>query len=264
MEIIILPSYEQVSHEVSARIVSAVQKKPDIVLGLATGNTMLGIYEKVVQAYQLGKVNFKKVKSFNLDEYIGFDPEESITFHSYMNHHLFSHINIPAQNTHIPPSRPTNIDLACREYEHKIKKSGGIDLQLLGIGREGHIGFNEPSSSLQARTRVKTLTETTLKDNFGPKKGARFAITMGIGTIMDSREVILVASGEEKAVAISRAVEGPISSSCPASILQFHKQAKIIIDEKAAVFLSKKDYYKWVWNHKNEVNDVIKDNQNKS
>ncbi len=259
MEIIILPSYDQVSREISNRIISAVHKKPDLVLGLATGKTMLGIYQKIVQDYKKGRVDLRKVKTFNLDEYIGFDSSDSVTFHSYMNKNFFSQVNIPPENIFMLPSRPKNIDAACHKFEEEIKKAGGIDLQILGIGREGHIGFNEPSSSLQARTRVKTLTKTTLKDNFGLKKGPRFALTMGIGTIMDSKEIILAASGKQKAEAVAGAVEGPISASCPASILQFHKQARIIIDEKAASLLKRKDYYKWVWKHKKEVDDVIKD-----
>lgn len=259
MEVIILPSYEQISQEVCSRIVSAVQKKPGLVLGLATGRTMLGIYQNLVRAYQKGNMDFSQVKTFNLDEYIGFDAHDPITFHSYMEKNLFSKVNINPKNIHIPPSKPVNIDKACKEFEDKIKNSGGIDLQILGIGREGHIGFNEPSSSLQAKTRVKTLTKTTLKNNFGLEKGPRFAITMGIGTIMESREIILAASGKQKAKAIANAVEGPITSSCPASILQFHKQAKIIIDENAASFLKRKNYYIWVWKHKNEVHDVVKD-----
>jgi len=259
VEIIILPSYQQVSREVCRRIISAVQKKPDLALGLATGKTMLGVYQNLEKAFRKQKIDFSQVKTFNLDEYIGFDPHDPVTFHHYMEKHLFSKININRKNTHILPSRPKNIHQACRDFENLIKESEGIDLQILGIGREGHIGFNEPSSSFQARTRIKTLTETTVKDNFGRKKGPRFALTMGIGTIMDSREIILVASGKEKAEAIAKAVEGPVSSSCPASILQFHQKAKIIIDEEAASLFKRKDYYKWIWEHKNEVYDVIKE-----
>jgi len=258
VEIIILPSYDQVSQEISGRIISAVNKKPDSVLGLATGKTMLGIYQILIRAYKKGAVDFQKVKTFNLDEYIGFDSSDPVTFRSYMNKNFFSQVNIPPENIFILPSRPTNIDAACQKFEEAIKKAGGIDLQILGIGREGHIGFNEPSSSLQARTRVKTLTKATLKDNFGLKTGPRFVLTMGIGTIMDSKEIILAASGKQKAEAVAGAVEGPVSSSCPASILQFHRQARIIIDKKAASLLKRKDYYKWVWKHKNEVDDVLK------
>jgi len=259
VEIIILPSYKQVSHEVSRRIILSVRKNPGLVLGLATGKTMLGVYQNLVSTYQKENIDFSQVITFNLDEYIGLSPNDPLSFHSYMKENFFSKININPENTHILPTQPNDIEDACQEFENLIKKSGGIDLQILGIGREGHIGFNEPSSSLQARTRVKTLTKTTLRDNFGLEKGPRFALTMGIGTIMDSNQILLMASGKVKAQAIARAVEGPLSSSCPASILQFHRDAKIILDRQAASLLKRKDYYKWVWKHKNEVNDVIKD-----
>lgn len=253
MEIIIFPSYKEVNKEVTKRVTSIIKKKPDSVLGLATGRTMLGVYRSLVEAYKENKINFSATTTFNLDEYIGFPPGNPITFYSYMQENLFNHININPKNIFIPPSMPGNIEKDCRLYEEMIEKKGGIDLQLLGIGQEGHIGFNEPSSSLQARTRVKTLTEETLRDNFGSIKGPRFTLTMGIGTIMEAREIILVALGKEKARPIAEAVEGPVSASCPASALQFHPQAKIIMDEEAGSLLKRKDYYKWVWEHKCEV-----------
>ena len=234
MEIIIFPSYKEVNKEVTKRVTSIIKKKPDSVLGLATGRTMLGVYRSLVEAYKENKINFSATTT-------------------YMQENLFNHININPKNIFIPPSMPGDIEKDCRLYEEMIEKKGGIDLQLLGIGQEGHIGFNEPSSSLQARTRVKTLTEETLRDNFGSYKGPRFTLTMGIGTIMEAREIILVALGEEKARPIADAVEGPVSASCPASALQFHPQAKIIIDEEAGSLLKRKDYYKWVWEHKSEV-----------
>ncbi len=253
MEIIILPSYKEVNKEVTKRVTSLIKKKPNSVLGLATGRTMLGVYRSLVEAYKENKVDFSAATTFNLDEYIGLPSDNPITFYSYMQKNLFNHININPKNIFIPPSMPDNIEKECRLYEEIIKKKGGIDLQLLGIGQEGHIGFNEPSSSLQARTRVKTLTEETLRDNFGSYKGPRFTLTMGIGTIMEAREIILIALGEEKARPIADAVEGPVTASCPASALQFHPLAKIIIDEGAGSLLKRKNYYKWVWEHKNEV-----------
>jgi glucosamine-6-phosphate deaminase len=253
MEIIILPSHKEVNKEVTKRVISIIKKKPDSVLGLATGRSMLGVYRSLVEAYKENKVDFSATTTFNLDEYIGLLPDNPITFYSYMQENLFNHININPKNIFIPPSMPDNIEKECRLYEEMIKKKGGIDLQLLGIGQEGQIGFKEPSSSLQDRTRVKTLTEETLRDNFGSYKGPRFTLTMGIGTIMEAREIILVALGEEKARPIADAVEGPVTASCPASALQFHPLAKIIIDEEAGSLLKRKDYYEWVWEHKNEV-----------
>ena len=253
MEIIILDNYEEVCEEVGKRIISLIEEKPDAVLGLATGKTMVGIYKYLVQAYKKGKVDFSSVTTFNLDEYLAILPTDPVSFRYYMEEHFFKHVNISRDKIHIPSSIAEDVQEECKRYENKIKEAGGIDLQLLGIGRNGHIGFNEPTSSLQSRTRVKTLTEETLKDNFPEGKGPRFVITMGLGTIMEARQIILVASGRSKAEAIAEAVEGPLSASCPASVLQLHPNAKIIIDKEAARLLKRKNYYIWVYNHKLQV-----------
>lgn len=253
MEIIILYSEEEVYKEAAERIISLVNKRPDTVLGLATGRTMLGIYEGLRDAYQNGRVNFSSVVTVNLDEYLGISPDDPLSFHHYMREHFFKHVNIKKENRLIPDPLPEDVEKECEDYEEAIKKRGGIDLQLLGIGKDGHIGFNEPSSSLQARTRVKTLTDETLIYNFGSTDGPRFAITMGIGTIMEAKEIVLVAIGKEKADAVSRAVEGPVTASCPASALQLHPVAKVILDKDAARLLKRRDYYRWVWEHKKQV-----------
>jgi glucosamine-6-phosphate deaminase len=253
VEIIILPSKEKVSKEAAKRIISLVNRQHDAVLGLATGRTMLGVYQVLKDAYRKGSVDFSSVVTINLDEYLGLYPEDPRSFHRYMQEHFFSHVNIKKENQLIPNPLPEDVEKECENYEESIKKRGGINLQLLGIGKDGHIGFNEPSSSLQARTRVKTLTDETLKDNFGNTDGPRFAITLGIGTIMEAKEIVLVAVGNEKADAISRAVEGPVTASCPASALQLHPIAKVIIDKDAARLLKRKDYYMWVWEHKRQV-----------
>ncbi len=253
MEIIILDNYQEVCEEVGRRIISLIKAKPDAVLGLATGRTMLGIYEYLVKAYKEGRVDFSLVTTFNLDEYLGVLPTDPLSFHYYMEENFFKHVNIPRENIHIPSPMPEDVEEECERYERAIKEAGGIDLQLLGIGRDGHIGFNEPTSSLQSRTRIKTLTEETLRDNFPEGKGPRFAITMGLGTILEAREIILVASGKSKAEAIAAAVEGPLSASCPASVLQLHPKVKVIIDKEAASLLKRKDYYIWVYTHKRQV-----------
>lgn len=256
MEIIILPTREECFREAAARIAACIQSDPEAVLGLATGRTMQGVYQRLVADHQAGRIDFSRVTTFNLDEYLGFPPQDPRTFSGYMQEHLFQHINLPPENAHIPSSLPKDVEQECARYENAIREKGGIDLQLLGLGREGHIGFNEPSSSLRARTRVKTLTETTLKNNFGRGDGPRFAITMGTGTIMEARQIVLVALGKEKAQAVAAMVEGPVTASCPASILQFHPLAKVILDEDAARSLKRKAYYQWVWEHKNEVKDL--------
>lgn len=253
MEIIILPTEVEVYKEASDRVVALIDRKPGAVLGLATGRTMLGIYRNLIAAYKQKRVDFSSVVSINLDEYLGLDHADPLSFHFYMRENLFQHINMREENIFIPNPLPDDVEKECEDYEVNIKRKGGIDLQLLGVGRDGHIGFNEPSSSLKARTRVKTLTEETLRDNFGSADGPRFAITMGIGTIMEAREVVLVAVGEEKAEAISRMVEGPVTASCPASALQLHPVVKVIVDSDASERLKRKDYYKWVWEHKQSV-----------
>ncbi len=253
MEVIILPTAEEVFQETTRRIVGLIHRKPGAVLGLATGKTMLGVYQNLAAAYEQGKVDFSAVATINLDEYLGIDPENPLSFHSYMRKNFFEHVNISPENILIPNPLPDDVEEECENFERAIKDRGGIDLQLLGIGRDGHIGFNEPSSSLQARTRVKTLTEETLRDNFDSTEGPRFAITMGIGTIMEAREVILLAIGDEKSRAISCMVEGSVTASCPASALQLHPKVKVIIDHEAAQLLKRKDYYIWVWEHKKEV-----------
>jgi len=253
VEIIILANEKDVYAEASSRIVDCVRKNPSAVLGLATGKTMVGIYKNLIKDHKKGRVDFSTVTTVNLDEYLGVDPEDPLSFHSYMRRNFFSHVNVNKNNILIPNPLPENVERECDLYEEAIKAKGGLDIQLLGIGRDGHIGFNEPSSSLQARTRVKTLTDETIRDNFGNREGPRFAITMGIGTIMDAKEIILVAAGEKKVRAISQMVEGPITASCPASVLQLHPRVKVICDQAAAQLLKRKDYYLWVLEHKREV-----------
>ncbi len=257
MEIVILEKKEDVAKEVARRIVQLIKDKPNAVLGLATGNTMISVYRELIDEYKKGNIDFSHVTSFNLDEYLGIFSTDPYSFRFYMQKNLFNHINIKRENTFLPPSLPDNIDEECRKYEELIKQRGGIDLQLLGIGRNGHIGFNEPSSSLSSRTRVKTLTEETVKVNFPEGKGIRYSITMGIGTIMEAKEIILVATGKEKAKAIKDAIEGPISATCPASVLQLHEKAVFILDKEAAQLLEKKDYYIYVYRNKSELEKKI-------
>jgi glucosamine-6-phosphate deaminase len=253
VEIIILGSEEDVYAEASSRVVEWIHKKPNAVLGLATGNTMLGVYKNLIVCHKKGRVDFSGMATVNLDEYLGLGRDDPLSFHSYMVQNFFQHVNIKKENILIPDSLPEDVEAECEAYENAIRERGGIDIQLLGIGRDGHIGFNEPSSSLQARTRVKTLTDETLKDNFGSTEGPRFAITMGIGTIMDAREIILLAVGREKAKAVSCMVEGPVTASCPASALQLHPKVKVVLDTEAAHLLERKEYYMWIWEHKKEV-----------
>lgn len=250
MEIIIQPEPEAAT-DIAARIIARqLREKPNSVIGLATGSTPLLLYRKLIEM----NLDWRGVTTFNLDEYIGLPLEHPQTYHSFMWENLFRHINIAEQNIHIPDGNAKDIPLFCVEYEQQIHASGGIDIQVLGIGTDGHIGFNEPTSSLASRTRIKTLTQQTRKDNarfFGSEEAVpHHVITMGIGTIMEARQNLLLAFGQNKARAIAEAVEGPITASNPATILQMHPVTKLCIDEPAAADLKRADYYRWVYDNK--------------
>jgi glucosamine-6-phosphate deaminase len=254
MEVIIQPTPEAAS-AVAARIIAQlIRRKPDAVLGLATGSTPLATYAELVRMHREDGLDFSRVRTFNLDEYVGLAPEHPQSYHAFMREHLFQHINATAENTRIPNGLAKDVPGECAAYEAAIRAAGGIDLQLLGIGTDGHIGFNEPSSSLASRTRIKTLTERTRNDNarfFGSVESVPIhVITMGVGTIMDARQVLLLAFGGRKARAVANAVEGPVMAMNPASILQMHPVAKCLLDEPASVRLARLDYYRWVHDHK--------------
>ncbi|MGS2722602.1 glucosamine-6-phosphate deaminase [Porticoccus sp. GXU_MW_L64] len=251
MEVIILNNSDAVAELGARRICELVTKKPDAVLGLATGSTPIAMYQQLIALYQQGKVSFEQVSSFNLDEYIGISPENPQSYRSFMKEQLFDAVNIDQTRTRLPTcDSHQNPRKVGAEYEQSIADAGGIDLQILGIGSNGHIGFNEPTSSFASRTRVKTLTQSTVQDNSRLFAEGEFqphlAMTMGIGTILNSRRVILLATGEAKAGAVQQAVEGPLSAMCPASALQLHERATFIIDRAAASQLQHMDYYQWV------------------
>ncbi|NIM11316.1 MAG: glucosamine-6-phosphate deaminase [Candidatus Aminicenantes bacterium] len=254
MEVIIQPDKKAAS-SLAARIVAQlIQRKGECVLGLATGNTPLMLYKELIRLHKQGELDFERVTTFNLDEYVGLSPSHPASYTSYMWENFFKHINIPAHRVHIPDGLAPDIPAFCRQYEGAIKAAGGIDIQVLGIGTDGHIGFNEPSSSLASRTRIKTLTKQTLEDNArffnGEENVPHHVITMGVGTIMESRKCLLMAFGKKKADVVARMVEGPITAMVPASILQMHPEAVVIIDEAAASKLERSDYYRWVYDNK--------------
>lgn len=243
MLVIIRKDYQEASVEAARLIADRLLKKPDLVLGLATGSTPLGLYRELTRMHVEDGLDFSKVTTFNLDEYIGLPPAHSQSYHYFMRESLFDHVNVDARNIYIPNGMTHDVDAFCDWYEAQMRIAGGLDLQVLGIGSNGHIAFNEPGSSLGSRTRIKTLTERTVRDNarFFTNKSEvpRYAITMGIGTIMDARELVLIASGESKAEAIRAAVEGPITAMVPASIIQMHRRAYVVLDEAAASRLSR-------------------------
>ena len=250
MEIIIQSNPQTATHVAAQIIARQIRNYPSTVFGLATGSTPLMLYQTLIEM----NLDWSEVKTFNLDEYIGLPFEHPQSYHHFMWENLFRHINIREQNVHIPDGNAEDISQICQQYEQLIKAAGGIDMQLLGIGTNGHMGFNEPTSSLASRTRIKTLTQQTCHDNarfFGNENDVpRHVITMGIGTIMEAREVLMLAFGTNKAQAIVDAVEGPVSAMNPASILQMHPVTKVCLDESAASFLQKSDYYRWVYANK--------------
>jgi glucosamine-6-phosphate deaminase len=256
MELIIQPT-QQAATEVAARIIARLLRdKPNAVLGLATGSTPLSLYQTLIGM----NLDWSRVTTFNLDEYIGLPREHPQTYHSFMWENLFRHVNIRPEGVNIPDGNAADVPASCQAYENRIADAGGIDLQILGIGTDGHIGFNEPTSSLASRTRIKTLTHRTREDNarfFGSvEKVPYHVITMGIGTIMEARQCLLLAFGGSKAAAIAGAVEGPLTASNPASILQMHPSAIACLDAHAAGQLSRKDYYQWVHDNKPEWQQV--------
>jgi glucosamine-6-phosphate deaminase len=255
MEIIITADAHTASNAAARVVARLVREKPDAVLGLATGSTPLMLYRELVRMHQQEQLDFSHVTTFNLGEYVGLDSNHEQSYHSFMWKNLFSQINIKPENVHIPNGMARDVPAICANYERKITAVGGIDLQVLGIGTEGHIGFNEPTSSFASRTRIKTLTRKTVADNARFFEGdetrvPKHCITMGIGTIMDARMNLMLAFGKNKAAAVAASVEGPVAALMPASILQHHPVAKIFIDEAAAAKLQLADYYRWVYDGK--------------
>ena len=251
MLVILKRNDEEISLQAAQLIASAIRKKPALTLGLATGGTMVGVYKHLVGLHKQGALDFSSVITINLDEYLGLPSTHPQSFHHFMQENLFAHVNIDPRNIHIPDGTIRgNFDRYCASYEDAIRKAGGIDLQLLGIGRNGHIGFNEPTSSIGSRTRLKVLSQETMDDNSkffsSGEESPRCAITMGIGTILDSRKILLLATGTSKAAAIAKSIEGPVTSAVSASALQLHPDVTFIIDDAAASQLTQRDYYRRV------------------
>ncbi len=253
MLVIVEKDYETMSKIAAKMIVDRLRNKPNLVLGLATGSTPLGLYKELIRYHNEEGLDFSKVTTFNLDEYIGLPPMHDQSYAYFMHENLFKHINVDPGKVHIPKGMYGDIKITafetdsvvrnfCHWYESEIEAVGGIDIQVLGIGGNGHIAFNEPGSSLGSRTRVKTLTEKTRSDNArffdSMDEVPKYAITMGIGTIMESKEIIMLANGAGKADAVKLSVEGPITAMCPASMLQMHRKSNVVLDKDAASKLS--------------------------
>jgi len=241
MRIIVVDNYEEMSKKAAMMIASQVMLKPNSVLGLATGDTPLGMYKELIQLFNKNEVDFKEVTTFNLDEYYGINRENPQSYYNYMMVNLFDNININKENINVPDGTALDVDAACSAYEDKIKEAGGIDMQVLGIGGNGHIGFNEPDVNFEAATHLVNLDEQTIEANsrfFDSVEDVPIkAISMGIKTIMNSKKIILLANGISKAGSIERALKGKISPNIPASILQLHNDVTIILDSEAASLL---------------------------
>ncbi|EIT85560.1 glucosamine-6-phosphate isomerase [Fictibacillus macauensis ZFHKF-1] len=237
MKIVAVADYEEMSKVAAAYIVSTIRSSSSFSLGLATGGTPLGVYQQLIKNYQTQQTSYAHVQTFNLDEYVGLSPQDDESYHAYMNHHLFQAINIPPEQTHVPNGMAVNLEEECVRYENHLQERGGVDLQLLGIGQNGHIGFNEPGTSFASRTHVVKLTPSTLAANaryFPPsKKQPTHALTMGIATILQSKEIILLASGEKKQQAMNQLLNGHMSESVPATALRMHGAVTIVADRKA-------------------------------
>ena len=248
MEIIIERDYDAVCERSATIVKEAVAKKPALVLGLATGKTPVGLYERLRRS----ETSFKAVRFFNLDELYGVGPEHPESFNHFLRANLLDHLDVPEKNVKLLRGDVKDLEKASADYEKAIKKAGGLDLQILGVGSNGHIAFNEPGSSFGSRTRPKTLTDETLAQYRKPGKElvSNFALTMGVGTIMDARRLLMMVSGAGKSDIVRDFIEGPVTSEIPATALQFHPAAITVLDEAAASKLKRRDYYKWVFSNK--------------
>jgi len=239
MQLFIEKDYSAMSKKAAQIFADEIRKKPDLVLGLATGSTPIGTYKELIRMHNEEGLDFSQVISFNLDEYYGLTPENPQSYNYFMYENLFNHINIQKENVHIPDGRASDIENYCKEYDNQIEKYGGIDLQLLGIGVNGHIGFNEPSDELIVGTHLTNLTEDTIKANSrffdSPDQVPIKAITMGIGSIMKAKKIVLLANGKGKAEIMAKLLNNNfVTTKNPASLLMLHQDVTIIMDEEAA------------------------------
>lgn len=250
MDVVIVADPPAVGAHAADLVARRTTEKPDLVLGIATGSSPLGTYRELSRLREQGKVTLEEVRCFALDEYVGLPEGHPASYAVVVAEEVTGPLGLNPENVYTPDGSAADIQQACLDYETALTSAGGVDLQILGIGTNGHIGFNEPMSSLASRTRIKTLSEQTRRDNarFFPEgeNVPSHCITQGLGTIMDAREIVLVAQGELKAEALAAAIEGPVSSMCPASLLQFHPQVTMVLDEAAASRLTFTDYYRFV------------------
>jgi glucosamine-6-phosphate deaminase len=256
MEIIIVRDADEVGRVAALKIASVVQRDPEAVLGLATGSSPTGIYASLAARVEAGELDFGRASGFALDEYVGIPLDHPESYASVIRRDVVEPLGMDASKVRVPDGRADDVEAAVVDYERAIADAGGIDVQILGIGANGHIGFNEPTSSFASRTRIKTLAPQTRADNArffdDPSQVPTHCLTQGLGTILDAHEVVLVAQGAAKASAVAGMVEGPISAMCPGSALQLHRHATVVVDEAAASELQLADYYRYTYANKPE------------
>lgn len=254
MEVIICPDAGEVGRVAAAKVAQVCAAAEEPVLGLATGSSPLAIYRELQALVQAGRLDLGSASAFALDEYVGLAYEHPESYHSVIARTVTEPLGLDPDRVHVPDGRAEDVEAACARYEAAIAAAGGVDVQILGIGSNGHIGFNEPTSSFASRTRIKTLAERTRIDNQrffdSLDEVPTHCLTQGLGTIMAAAHVLLVAQGEAKAPAIAATVEGPVAAVCPGSILQLHQRATVVVDEAAASQLRLADYYREVYAHK--------------
>ena len=237
MKILVVKDYAEMSRVAADLFAEVIADKPDCVLGLATGDTPIGMYDNLIAKYREGKLDFSKTRSVNLDEYYPITPDNDQSYRYFMNEHLFNHVNIDKANTAVPDGTAKDVDASCKAYEAQIDALGGIDVQVLGIGRNGHIGFNEPDSELIPFTHLTALTPSTIEANArffaSEDEVPKHALTMGIQSVFKARKILLLVSGKNKAEAVKAMLTGNISTSCPASLLCLHPDVTLVCDEDA-------------------------------
>jgi glucosamine-6-phosphate deaminase len=254
MEVVVLPA-DEAARLLADAVEALVRRRPDAVLGVATGSSPMLAYRQLVERRRSGRApSYARVRAFLLDEYVGLPADHEQSYLATIRRELTDHLDLAPENVHVPNGSADDLAAAGPAYDAAISAAGGVDLQVLGIGTDGHLAFNEPGSSLASRTRLKTLTARTRQDNarfFGsPEDVPRHVLTQGLGTILEARHLVLVASGEGKAAAVAAAVEGPVTASCPGSVLQMHPHVTVLVDEEAGAGLARRDYYVETYNGK--------------
>jgi glucosamine-6-phosphate deaminase len=255
VEVVITPDADAAAGVVTGVIARVLDTRPAPVLGLATGSSPLAAYRRLIAAHASGELSFAHASAVLLDEYVGLAPGHPQAYRAFIRRELVDHVDLPHERLFGPDVTAPDLADACARYDQLIADLGGVDVQLLGIGSDGHVGFNEPGSSLASRTRIKTLTRATRADNARffedrEQEVPRHVVTQGLGTILEARHLLLIACGAGKADPIARAVEGPLTAMCPASILQLHPHATVVVDEPAAAELKRADYYREAFENK--------------